>query len=122
MELQAGQTIVSTPLATSVLLSGQLILDGGGATVYGARLPTHHANVLSLILTTTQDVTAQIRRYSAGDSMAQDSTGVAILAGATGVQVLRASNGDWIGDSAAVLITNGSGFDATVSFQLIARS
>jgi hypothetical protein len=122
MELQAGQVIVSTPVAPSVVVSGQTVLDPTAATVYGARLPTHHANVLSLILTTTQQVTVAIRRYSAGDSMAQDSTGVVVAGGATGVQVLRASNGDWIGDSAAVIIANASGVDATVSFQLIARS
>lgn len=122
MELQAGQAIIATPLATSQLGNNITALDGLGATVYGSPLPTHHARAIHLIATTDQQITVQIRRYSAGGVMLQDSTGVVIAAGATGVQVLRDTAGDWIGDTAALVITNASGFDATVSYQLLARS
>ena len=120
-ELASGVVAVSTPLTSSVLTVAETVLDGTNDVV-GGKAPTNHARALHLIATSDRQVSVSIRRFSAGGIMQQTSTPVVIAAGATGVQVLRDVNGDWIGDYAQVVVANASGLDATVSFQLIARS
>ena len=116
MRKSVNNAVLSTPMVRSSVQHSGPIVDGSVLTQL-LSVPTDHARELTVGLTSNQPVTVFIRRWFASRTIVVDSAGTAIAA-STPI-VITAAN---LGDEAALLITNASGFVATITAQMLARS
>ena len=116
MRKSVNNAVLSTPMVRSSVQHSGPIVDGSVLTQL-LSVPTDHARELTVGITSDQVVSVFIRRWFASRTVVVDSAATVLVANVP--VVLTAAN---LGDEAALLITNASGFVATITAQMLARS